>query len=93
VWRAYTGVIHCVFAQIPNLQNCFTIPNKNQVGEGASDRYSPQTDKYLYWSIFEKSRHLGFGVFIDIWSMIATKQRAMYCVTFRRQWRLRWMGI
>jgi hypothetical protein len=25
--------------------------------------------KYLYWSIFKKSRHLGFGVFIYIWSM------------------------
>jgi hypothetical protein len=26
VWRASTGVIHCVFEQIPNLQNCFTTP-------------------------------------------------------------------
>ncbi len=26
----------------------------------------------LYWSIFQKSRHLGFGVFIDIWSMLIT---------------------
>jgi hypothetical protein len=25
--------------------------------------------KSLYWSIFKKSRRLGFGVFIDIWSM------------------------
>ncbi len=38
VWRASTGVIHCVFDQIPNLQNCFTTPNKNLRGEGASDR-------------------------------------------------------
>jgi hypothetical protein len=37
VWRASTGVIHCVFDQIPNLQNCFTAPNKNLGGEGASD--------------------------------------------------------
>jgi hypothetical protein len=25
--------------------------------------------KYLYWPICKKSRHLGFGVFIYIWSM------------------------
>jgi hypothetical protein len=28
MWRAYTGVIHYVFDQIPNLQNFFTTPNK-----------------------------------------------------------------
>ncbi len=28
--------------------------------------------KYLYWSIFKKSRHLGFCVFKDIWSMVRT---------------------
>ncbi len=38
VWRSYTGVIHCVFDQILNLKNCFTTPNKNLGGEGASDR-------------------------------------------------------
>jgi hypothetical protein len=38
VWRTYSGVIHCVFGQILNLQNCFTNRNKNQEGEGASDR-------------------------------------------------------
>jgi hypothetical protein len=38
VWRASTGVIHCVFDQIPNLKNCFTTPNRNLGGEGASDR-------------------------------------------------------
>jgi hypothetical protein len=32
------GVIHYVFDQIQNLQNCFTTPNKNLGGEGASDR-------------------------------------------------------
>jgi hypothetical protein len=30
--------IYCVFDQIPNIQNCFTTPNKNLGGEGASDR-------------------------------------------------------
>jgi hypothetical protein len=30
MWRAYTEIIHCVFDQIPNLQNYFTT--------GASDR-------------------------------------------------------
>ncbi len=39
----------------------------------------PQADKHLppstlTDSIFKKSRHLGFGVFIDIWSMPAPKQ-------------------
>jgi hypothetical protein len=38
VRRAYTGVIHCVFDQIPNLQNCFITANKNLGGEGASER-------------------------------------------------------
>ncbi len=38
LWRASTGVIHCVFAQIPNLQNSLTIPDKNLGGKGASDR-------------------------------------------------------
>ncbi len=38
VWRASTGVNHCVFDQIPNLQNCFTTPNKILGREGASDR-------------------------------------------------------
>jgi hypothetical protein len=65
VWRAYTGVIHRVFGQILNLQNCFTTPNKNLGGDRG-----PQTDKHLPPSTFtDQSRHLGFGVFIDIWSM------------------------
>jgi hypothetical protein len=41
VWRESTGDIPCVFDQIPNLQNCFTTPNKNLGGEG------PQTDTHL----------------------------------------------
>ncbi len=46
-----TGVIHCVFYQILNLQNCFiTTPDKNLGGEGAA--------MSLYRSIFKKSRHL-----------------------------------
>jgi hypothetical protein len=32
--RASTGVICCVFKQIPNLQNCFITPKKNLGGEG-----------------------------------------------------------
>ncbi len=38
----------------------------------------PQTPaaKSLYWSIFKKSRHLGFGVFIDKWSMCGMVQVA-----------------
>ncbi len=38
----------------------------NLGGKGATERAA----KYLCWSIFKKSRHLGFGVFIDIWSML-----------------------
>jgi hypothetical protein len=30
--------VHCIFDQIPNLQNCFTTINKNLGGDGASDR-------------------------------------------------------
>ncbi len=41
MWRASTGVIHCIFDQIPNLQNGLTTPNKNLGGEG------PNTDKHL----------------------------------------------
>jgi hypothetical protein len=26
LWRTYTGVMHCIFDQIPNLQNCCTTP-------------------------------------------------------------------
>ena len=37
-------------------------------GERGSGPQTPAA-KYLYWPIFKKSRHLGFGVFIDIWSM------------------------
>ncbi len=68
MWRAHTEVLHCVFDQIPKLQNCFSTPNKNPEGEGASDRGTPAA-KYLYWSIFKKSRHLGFVAFIDIWCL------------------------
>jgi hypothetical protein len=38
-WRPYSaGVKHSVSDQIQNLQNCYTTPNKNLGGEGASDR-------------------------------------------------------
>ncbi len=38
---------------------------KQNLGRGGG----PQTDKHLPPSLWSKSRHLGFGVFIDIWSM------------------------
>jgi hypothetical protein len=38
VWRSSAGVIHCVFDQIPNIQNYYTTPNENLGWEGASDR-------------------------------------------------------
>jgi hypothetical protein len=34
VWRATTGVIHCVFDQIPNLQNCFTTLQNKSLEKG-----------------------------------------------------------
>ncbi len=45
VWRASTEVIHCVFDQILNLQNCFTPspPPQTKTYEGRG----PQTDKHL----------------------------------------------
>jgi hypothetical protein len=55
---SYIGVIHCVFDQIPNLQNCFATPKKNLGEERASDRKTPAA-KSLYRSIFKKGRHLG----------------------------------
>jgi hypothetical protein len=55
--------------QISNLQHCFTTPNKNLGEEEASDRLTPAA-KSLYRTILKKRRHLGFGVFIVIWSMV-----------------------
>jgi hypothetical protein len=53
------------------IQQC--VPGR---GGGLGDR-GPQTDKHLPPSsfiglFFKKSRHLGFGVFLDIWSMTQT---------------------
>ncbi len=50
--------IHCVFDQIPNLQNCFTTPNKNLGGEGRqTDKHLPQSP--ITGQFFMKSRHFG----------------------------------
>jgi hypothetical protein len=46
------------------------------LGSDALDRLTPAA-KYLYWSIFKKSRHLRLGVFIDIWSMSVMLARRM----------------
>ncbi len=73
MWRASTGVIHCVFDQIPNLQNCFTTPNRNLGGQGPqTDKHLPPNPSSLYRSIFKKRRPLRFIVFIVIWSMISS---------------------
>ncbi len=50
--------LYTVIDQIPILKYCFTTPNKNLGGEGASGRLTPAA-KSLYWSILKKSRHLG----------------------------------
>jgi hypothetical protein len=66
IYRSYTM---CISPDSEPTNICFTSPNKALEGRG------PQTDKhlpsstFLYWSIFKKSPHLGFGVFIYIWSM------------------------
>jgi hypothetical protein len=65
VWRASTTVIQCVFDQIPNLQKLLYNPKQNLGGEGASDEYTPAAK-----SLLKKRRHLGFGVFIVISSML-----------------------
>jgi hypothetical protein len=57
--HTYAGVIHCVFDQIPSLQNCFTTQNKKPRREGRG----PQIEKHLPPSrftgqFFKKSRHL-----------------------------------
>jgi hypothetical protein len=75
VWRASSGAIHCLFDQIPNLQNCFTTPNKNLGEEGPQTPQTPAA-KSLYRSAFQKKRPLGFGVFICIWSMGADMRRS-----------------
>ncbi len=57
-------------------------------GKRASNRKTPAA-KYLYWSIFKKSRHLGFFFFIYIWSKLsslfqlpATNFESLHCARF-----------
>jgi hypothetical protein len=71
MWRAYTGVIHCAF-DYSETTKLLSYPKQNQGGEGAS----AICRQALYWSIFKKSRHLGFDVFIDIWSMFRVNKKA-----------------
>jgi hypothetical protein len=42
------------------------LPPQTKHRRGGGLRHCRQV---LYWSIFKKSRHLGFGFFIDVWSM------------------------
>ncbi len=65
MWRAYKEVIHCVFDQIQNLQNCFTTQRRG----GGLRQINTCRQVPLLVNIFKKNRHLGFGVFMDIWSM------------------------
>jgi hypothetical protein len=65
MWRAYSGVYMTRFRTYK-----IALPPQTKTYEGRG----PQIDKQLPPStltgqIFKKSRHLGFGVFIDIWSM------------------------
>jgi hypothetical protein len=59
VWRSYTRVIHCVFDQIPSLQNCFTAPNKKPWRGGGLRQISTCHQVHLQVN-FKKSGHLGF---------------------------------
>ena len=60
MWRAYRGVIHGVFDQIPNLQNCFTTPNQKprKGGDLRQINICRQVKSLCRWN-FKKSRHLG----------------------------------
>jgi hypothetical protein len=37
MWRAYSGAIHWIIDQIPNLRNCFATPKKDLGGVVALD--------------------------------------------------------
>ncbi len=43
MWRTYKGVIHCVFDQIPNLQNCFTNQNLGEEEAQTAKHLPPST--------------------------------------------------
>ncbi len=43
--------------QIPNLQNCFTTPNKNLAGKGPSDRLTPGAKSLYRWNLFGPCTH------------------------------------
>ncbi len=77
--------LYTVIVQILNLQNCFSTPNKNLGGEGASDRQSPAA-KSLYRSFLKKRRPLGFGVFIIILSMLQAEQQSQSRVKNLTPW-------
>jgi hypothetical protein len=47
-------------------------------GQGIGGLRETPVAKYLYWSIFKKSGHLGFGIFIDIWSMVVVLWPKVY---------------
>ncbi len=68
MWRASTGVIHCVFDQIPNLKNCFTTPNKNLGGGGTSDRTTPPLSSFK--SQFLRKADIKDWSLLIIWSMV-----------------------
>ncbi len=65
-----TGVLHFIFEPDSEPTKLLYHPKQKPRREGGR----AQKDKYLPPSTFtgqlKKSRHLGFGVFKDIWSMI-----------------------
>jgi hypothetical protein len=69
-------VIHCAFDQTYKMAYHPKQKPRRGVGLRQINTYAA---KYLYWSIFKKSRHLGFGVFIDIWSLVPPNAGAALC--------------
>jgi hypothetical protein len=61
---------YSVYSVIHTVQ-CTVCNRAEGSGSWASDKQTT-SNKHLCWSIFKESRHLGFGVFIDIWSMYIT---------------------
>jgi hypothetical protein len=61
VWRLYTGVLHCVFDQILNLQIALPVYHPKQKPRRVGDhrQINPCRQFPLQVNLFKKRRHLG----------------------------------
>jgi hypothetical protein len=66
IYRIYTL---CIWPDSEPTKFLYHPKPKPRRGGGLRQIRTPAA-KYFYWSIFKKSLHLGFGVFIDICSML-----------------------